>query len=65
MTKEKPTRFAMSSFQIGDKVRFGEKEVFTVVRYHKVNGKFEVMLRNTRTKVHRSIPCSQLEAFVG
>ena len=50
-------------FAIGNKVVFGP-EAWIVERYHKINHKYEIMMRNEKTGLHRSISIAQLEPFV-
>ena len=49
-------------FAIKSRIMFGT-ETWIVVRYHKINGKWEVMLRNVERGNHRSVPISQLEPY--
>lgn len=51
-----------AKFKIGDKVQFG-REVWTVMKYHKIGDHWEVMFVDNENH-HHSIPCSQLERYV-
>jgi Leu/Phe-tRNA-protein transferase len=60
-----PVQFAIGQTLafVGESGRGKKKEVskWTIVKYHKVMNKWEVMIRSQASNVHRSIPIADLE----
>jgi len=51
-------------FALNSTVDFGDGYgVWTVAKYHRLNGEWEVMFCSNESGVHRSVPCVHLERF--